>query len=70
MSWKDDLNYGLQAFGLKIPDSIPVDDYTSKLANSPARNTIGLVLGSAAAFYAAERGHNPKVRDIYDALIY
>ncbi len=70
MSWKEDLNYGLQAFGLRIPDSIPIDDLTSQLANSPARNTLGLLLGSAAAFYAAERGHNPKVRDIYDALVY
>lgn len=70
MSWKDDLNYGLQAFGWRIPDSIPIDDLTAQVANSPARNTLGLLLGSAAAFYAAERGHNPKVRDIYDALVY
>jgi hypothetical protein len=70
MSWKEDLNYGLQAFGLRIPDSVPIDDLTSRLADSPARNTLGLVVGSAAAFYAAEKGHNPKVRDIYDALVY
>lgn len=69
-TWKEDLNYGLQAFGLKLPDSIPIDEMAASLVNSPARNTLGLLLSSSAAFYAAEREHNPKVRDIYDALIY
>jgi len=69
-TWKEDLNYGLQAFGLKIPDSVPIDEMAANLVNAPARNTLSLLLTSSAAFYAAERGHNPKVRDIYDALIY
>src|SRR4051812_16959699 len=36
----------------------------------PLRNSAALVSASAAVFLAAERGHNPKVRDIYDALVY
>ena len=28
------------------------------------------VLGGAAAFYQAERGHNPKIRNVYDAVCF
>jgi hypothetical protein len=70
MSWRDDLNYGLAAFGVQLPASIPLDDWAAKLATAPLRNATGLVAATSAAFLAAERGHNPKVRDIYDALIY
>ena len=70
MGWKEDLNYGLAAFGLKIPNSVPLDDWAPKLASAPLGNAAGLVAASAAAFLAAERGHNPKVRDIYDAMLY
>src|SRR3954462_6677094 len=70
MTWKQDLNHGLAAFGLQIPDTVPIDDWAVKLNAAPLRNSAGLVATSAAVFLAAERGHNPKVRDIYDALIY
>ncbi len=70
MSWRNDLNYGLAAFGVQIPDHLPIDDLAVKLNGSPLRNSASLVATSAALFLAAERGHNPKVRDIYDALIY
>ena len=70
MSWKDDLNYGLAAFGLKIPERLPVDEWAAKLADHPARNVTGFVALATVLFYAAERGKNPKVKDIYDAMIY
>ena len=70
MSWKEDLNYGLAAFGIQIPDELPVDAWIGKLTASPTRNTGAVVLASAAVFYAAERDHNPKVNSIYDAMIY
>jgi hypothetical protein len=70
MGWKDDLNYGLAAFGLKIPDRLPVDEWAAKLADHPARNVTGFVALATVLFYAAERGKNPKVKDIYDAMIY
>jgi hypothetical protein len=70
MSWKDDLNYGLAAFGIQIPDDLPVDKWVAKLTGSPARNTAAVVAASSAVFYIAERDHNPKVRDIYDAMVY
>src|SRR5215207_3648856 len=70
MNWKDDLNYGLAAFGIQIPDGIPLDDWAAKVSENPARNTALLVLLSGALFYAAERDHNPKVNDIFDALVY
>jgi hypothetical protein len=70
MSWRKDLNYGLAAFGVQIPDHLPIDDLAAKLNGAPLRNSASLVASSAALFLIAERGHNPKVRDIYDALIY
>ena len=70
MTWKEDLNYGLAAFGLRIPDTVPIDDWAVKLNAAPLQNAASLVATSAAVFLAAERGHNPKVLDIYDALIY
>lgn len=70
MGWKEDLNWGLEAFGVKIPDSLPLDHYSAMLADMPCRNTWSLVLGSSLMFYLAERGHNPKVKDVYDALVY
>ena len=39
-------------------------------AREPANAILLTVLASAAAFYAAERGRNPKVASFYDALTY
>ena len=70
MSLRDDLNYSLAAFGLQIPERVDLNALAAKLPEKPASNTIALVTTAAALFYLAERGRNPKVRDIYDALIY
>lgn len=70
MSWKDDLNYGLAAFGIRIPDKVPVDQWAQQLTGQPARNTATLVGVSSVLFYMAERDYNPKVNDIWDALEY
>ena len=70
MSWKDDLNYGLAAFGVGLPDNLPLDQWAAKLDQSPCRNTAALVGASSALFYLLERGHNPKVNDAFDAMVY
>jgi len=70
MNWRDDLNYGLAAFGIQIPDRVGLDALTAKLTQKPTTNTVTLVSTAAVLFYLAERGHNEKVRDIYDALMY
>jgi hypothetical protein len=41
-----------------------------KQAEDPMNSVALTVLAGAAAFYAAERGHNPKVQSFYDALVY
>jgi voltage-gated potassium channel len=41
-----------------------------KQAEDPMNAVVLTVLAGAAAFYAAERGQNPKVVSFYDALIY
>jgi hypothetical protein len=70
MTWKDDLNYGLGAFGLKVPDSVPIDHWASALDGSPCRNAAALVGASSLLFYVLERSHNPKVNDVFDAMVY
>jgi len=68
--WRDDLNFGLAAFGIQIPDRFPIDEWANKLTNKPAANTLSIVAISAGIFFAAEKNHNPKVNSIYDALVY
>lgn len=70
MTWKDDLNFGLAAFGLRIPERVPLDEWTERIGGKPMTNTAMTVAASAVLFYLAERGKNPKVADIWDALIY
>jgi Ion channel len=70
MSLRDDLNYGLAAFGLQIPQRLALDEWASTLTQKPTTSTVSLVTGAAVLFYLAERGHNERVRDIYDALVY
>jgi hypothetical protein len=41
-----------------------------KQAEDPMNAIALTVLAGAAAFYAVEREHNPKVNSIYDALVY
>jgi hypothetical protein len=69
-TWKQDLNNGLSAFGLKIPEDLPVDQWAQRLGDNPCRNTAALVALTSLLFYAAERDHNPKVNDVWDAGIY
>ena len=70
MGIRDDLNYGLAAFGIQIPERLNLDERLAGLTQNPAQNTVALVTGAAVLFYLAERGKNPKVRDVYDALVY
>src|SRR5262245_20395824 len=70
MNWKDDLNYGLAAFGIQIPDCVPVDEWMAKISEKPAQKCAALVALSAVALYAAERDHNPMVNDVLDAMVY
>lgn len=70
MTIKDQLNKGLSAFGLKIPGELPLDQLAARLGDNPCRNTAALLAVSSLLFYAAERDHNPKVNDVFDASVY
>ena len=70
MNWKNDLNSGLAAFGLKLPDGAPLDQWASRLTENPCAKAAGLVAVSSVLFYAAERGRNPKVASLFDAMVY
>src|SRR5437764_12766077 len=66
MSWRDDL----AAFGITVPADLDLDTWARKFGDSPARNTAATVAVSSLLFFAAERGHNPKVKDVWDATVY
>jgi len=69
-SLRDDLNFGLAAFGFQLPASLPIDELASRLAHHPSRNATIVVAASSVLFYLAEKGKNPKVKDIYDAMVF
>ena len=70
MSWKDDLNYGLAAFGVQLPDGLPTGRLGEAIDESPAQSAAAVVAASTLLFYALERGRNPKVNDVFDAMVY
>jgi hypothetical protein len=70
MSWREDLNYGLAAFGLQIPERVPLDEWASALSGGSLRGSAAVVGVSAVLFYLAERNHNSKVNDLWDAMVY
>ncbi|HEY7089360.1 MAG TPA: potassium channel family protein [Tepidisphaeraceae bacterium] len=66
MSLRDEL----VAIGVPLPEDFPVDRWAAALTETPCRNTLALVGLSSLVFLAAERDHNAKVKDIYDAMVY
>lgn len=47
-----------------------VDDRAMGLANEPARSTLSVVASATLLFFQAERGVNPRVQSLVDALSY
>jgi hypothetical protein len=68
MSLRDEL----VKLGVNIPEHLgaDLDQWAAKLAESPCRNTVALVGLSTVLFYAFEKHHNPKVNDVWDAMVY
>jgi|SRR5580658_6846704 len=66
MDWKE----FLKSLGVPVPEGIPVERWAASLTDSPAKNTAMAVGVSSVLFYLAERNHNPKVADIWDAMVY
>jgi hypothetical protein len=60
----------LKAFGLKLPESFSMDDWVAILREKPAESALLVSAISTLLFYLAERRHNKKVVDIFDALVY
>lgn len=66
MSLRDDLI----ALGIPVPGDFPIDQLATRLTDNPMSNLLALLGVTTVAFYAVERDKNPKVVDIWDALIY
>jgi len=69
-SWRDDINYGLAAFGVQLPRTLDLDSMLAKLTDRPATNAFAVVGLSSVVFFLAERGHNPRMHTIWDAMEY
>jgi hypothetical protein len=68
---RDDLNYGLAAFGIQIPERFDFDEFlSSKLLSRPATSAAVVVLAGGLLMHHFEKDQNPKMRDVYDALLY
>lgn len=66
------LRDNLLSIGLNLSENIGIDleHWAGKLGESPCRNTVTLVGLSAVMFYLVEKNHNPKVNDVWDAMVY
>ena len=69
MSLREDLS---SLLGQYLPEGAggQLDAWAQRLADMPCRNTTALVGLSTLVFYLVERGRNPKVHDVWDALVY
>src|SRR5438874_5071776 len=71
-----DLRENLITLGLKLPENFlenfgtDLDRWAARLGDSPCRNTATLVGLSAVLFYVFEKNKNPKVNDVWDAMVY
>lgn len=64
------LKEDLRTLGVPIPEKLNVDHRAATLTDEPMTNTVKLVTTASVLFFIAERDHNPKVNDIWDALVY
>jgi hypothetical protein len=66
------LRENLVAVGLSVPEEFGADleRWAGKLAESPCRNTATVVGLGTVLFYLLEKNHNPKVNDVFDAMVY
>src|SRR6478752_1841087 len=66
------LRENLVAVGLSVPENFgeELERWAGKLAESPCRNTASVVGLSTVLFYLFEKNRNPKVNDVWDAMVY
>jgi len=62
----------LMTLGLRVPENFTADleKWVAQFNDSPCKNTAAVVGLSAVLFYALEKGRNPKVNDVWDAMVY
>jgi hypothetical protein len=67
-----DLKETLINLGLGLPEDVgaSLDRWAARLGESPCRNTAAMVGLSTVLFYLLEKNRNPKVNDIWDAMVY
>src|ERR1041385_2035180 len=66
------LRDNLISLGINLPEnfSFDLEQWMGKLNDNPGKKTVTLVGLSAVLFYMFEKNHNPKVNDVWDAMVY
>jgi hypothetical protein len=54
----------------QLPGAARPDRWAPALVSRPCEHTLAVAVLASALFYRAEREHNPKVGDFWDALLY
>ncbi|MFT3789142.1 MAG: potassium channel family protein [Tepidisphaeraceae bacterium] len=70
MLTRSDLNYGLAAFGIQIPERFDLDAALHGLAQRPATSAATVVIAGAMLMHHFEKHHNPKMATLPDCLLY
>jgi hypothetical protein len=69
MDWRNDLPLLTDLLPEKVRQ-LDLEKWAATLGEKPCRNTLALMGLATLIFYQVERKHNPKVNDIWDALVY
>src|SRR5580765_3037826 len=66
------LRDNLVALGMHLPEnfSFDLEQWLGKLGDAPGKKTVTLVGLSTVLFYLFEKNRNPKVNDVWDAMVY
>ena len=66
MSGKNDLTTALAS----LHNRLDIERWVGALGNRPCESLLGLLGLATLVFYGAEKNRNPKVNDVWDALVY
>ena len=69
MLTRADLNYGLAAFGIQIPERFDLDATVAKLTQRPATSAAIVVVAGAVLMHHFEKDHNRKLATLAEGDI-
>lgn len=70
MDWRNDLSLLTDLLPERLRGGFDIEKLAAAAGNQPARNTLALLGLATVLFYYLEREKNPKVKEIWDSLVY